>query len=114
MKKYIILSVWSDNDFGSASLVNEDIWNFITHHDIELLSHETLEEIKNLLNNPSSDDLINELNLLQSFQNFHCFISNLNRNKKKPSFGISFYNLTELVNYCIKNNIEISGDSFDD
>lgn len=114
MKKYIILSAGLGGDFGSTSLINEDVWNFLNKKDVKLLSDETLSEIKGFLNDHSEEDFLDTLESLKHFQSFHCFVGNLTYQGHKPTFGIEFYKLTDLVNYCVKNNIEISNDSFED
>lgn len=114
MKKYIILSAGRSGDFGSTTLINEDVWNFLNNKEIDSLSEETLNEIKSFLNNPTEEELIDELENLTYVQSFHCFISNLTYEGYEPTFAIEFKKLTDLVNYCVNNNIEISNETFDD
>jgi len=114
MKNYIILSAGRGGDFGSCSIVNEHIWNFLQHHDIEYLSHDVIEELKEYISHDDPDLFVEELDFISSFQEFHCFLSNLAYDEKYPNFGKHFSTLTEMVNYCVKNNIEIEDTSFDD
>ena len=114
MKNYIILSAGRGGDFGSCSIVNECIWNFLTHHDIEYLSHDVIEELKEYISNDDPDLFVDEIDSIGSFQGFHCFLANLAYNEQYPNFGKHFSTLTEMVNYCVKNNIEIEDTSFYD
>jgi len=114
MKNYIILSAGLGGDFGSCSLVNQDIWDFLINNDMEYLSHDVIEELKEYINSDDPELFVEELQFIGSFQQFHCFLGNLAYNEKYPNFGKHFNTLTEMVNYCVKNNIEIEDTSFDD
>jgi hypothetical protein len=119
---YLILSQGGFGDFGTCSLVSQEIWNIlIGEAEVIDLTEEILNELGgDIIENTelSNDDLKNEIieNLeisLSSFQEAHMFISDLSYKTITSKHIMYFDDIGIMANHVRINDIEILGSTFE-